>query len=189
MFFLCICRYSLESNVLIDETPSISPTEVRAKCRRLKRQHPDLAMVVVDYLQLNVNFVTYTYKSMYGGLLKIDKDTQLSFSETEESIQNEVLDNLKKNCCCHDKNSLFLSFSHEKLINNNFLDTKIIEDNLVEEQKEKVETKLKYRDKSLAYMNSELERKVKILKVRNDNLSKQLIKMKKNENKFLKFNF
>jgi len=144
---------------------------------------------LVDYLQLNVNFVTYTYKSMYEGLLKIEKDTQLSFSETEESIQNEVLDNLKKNCCCHDKNSLFLSFSHEKLINNNFLDTKIIEDKLVEEQKEKIETKLKYRDKSLAYMNSELERKVKILKVRNDNLSKQLINMKKNENKFLKFNF
>jgi replicative DNA helicase len=44
---------ALEENiVLIDETPSITPTEIRAKCRRLKRQYPDLSLVMVDYLQL-----------------------------------------------------------------------------------------------------------------------------------------
>ncbi len=41
-----------KSTVLIDETPSITPTEIRAKCRRLKRQHPDLSLIMVDYLQL-----------------------------------------------------------------------------------------------------------------------------------------
>ncbi|SFV67896.1 Replicative DNA helicase [hydrothermal vent metagenome] len=41
-----------ESTVLIDETPSITPTEIRAKCRRLKRQHPNLSLIMVDYLQL-----------------------------------------------------------------------------------------------------------------------------------------
>ncbi|HIG88954.1 MAG TPA: replicative DNA helicase [Candidatus Thioglobus sp.] len=40
------------SNILIDETPSITPTEIRAKCRRLKRQYPDLSLIMVDYLQL-----------------------------------------------------------------------------------------------------------------------------------------
>ncbi len=40
------------SNILIDETPSITPTEIRAKCRRIKRQYPDLALIMVDYLQL-----------------------------------------------------------------------------------------------------------------------------------------
>ncbi|MBE8189520.1 MAG: replicative DNA helicase [Candidatus Thioglobus sp.] len=44
---------ALEKNViLIDETPSITPTEIRAKCRRLKRKFPDLALIMVDYLQL-----------------------------------------------------------------------------------------------------------------------------------------
>ncbi|WP_428095559.1 replicative DNA helicase [Candidatus Thioglobus sp.] len=43
-----------KSTVLIDETPSITPTEIRAKCRRLKRQYPDLALIMVDYLQLMV---------------------------------------------------------------------------------------------------------------------------------------
>ena len=30
----------------------LTPTEIRAKCRRLKRQYPDLGLVMVDYLQL-----------------------------------------------------------------------------------------------------------------------------------------
>ncbi len=44
---------ALENSViLVDETPSITPTEIRAKSRRIKREHPDLALIVVDYLQL-----------------------------------------------------------------------------------------------------------------------------------------
>ena len=37
-----------DNTILIDETPSITPTEIRAKCRRLKRQYPDLGLVMVD---------------------------------------------------------------------------------------------------------------------------------------------
>ncbi len=40
------------SNIIIDETPSITPIQIRAKCRRIKRQHKDLALIVIDYLQL-----------------------------------------------------------------------------------------------------------------------------------------
>ena len=40
-----------KSNIFIDETPSLSPSELRARCRRLKREH-DIGLVVVDYLQL-----------------------------------------------------------------------------------------------------------------------------------------
>jgi len=41
-----------ENTILIDETPSITPTEIRAKCRRLKRRYPELGLIMVDYLQL-----------------------------------------------------------------------------------------------------------------------------------------
>ncbi|HIM58354.1 MAG TPA: replicative DNA helicase [Gammaproteobacteria bacterium] len=41
-----------QNNILIDETPSITPTEIRAKARRIKRQYPDLSLIMVDYLQL-----------------------------------------------------------------------------------------------------------------------------------------
>ncbi len=40
-----------EAPIFIDDTPALSPTELRARARRLKRQH-DVGLVVVDYLQL-----------------------------------------------------------------------------------------------------------------------------------------
>jgi replicative DNA helicase len=40
-----------EAPLFIDDTPSLSPTEIRARARRLKRQH-GLSLIVVDYLQL-----------------------------------------------------------------------------------------------------------------------------------------
>ncbi len=40
-----------EARIFIDETPSLTPTELRARARRVKREH-GLDLVVVDYLQL-----------------------------------------------------------------------------------------------------------------------------------------
>ena len=40
-----------EAPIYIDDTPALTITEVRAKARRLHREHP-LALIVVDYLQL-----------------------------------------------------------------------------------------------------------------------------------------
>ena len=42
-----------ETKLYIDDTPAMSPTEVRARCRRLAREHDgQLGLVVLDYLQL-----------------------------------------------------------------------------------------------------------------------------------------
>jgi replicative DNA helicase len=38
--------------LFIDDTPALSPTEVRARCKRIQREHGDLAMIMIDYLQL-----------------------------------------------------------------------------------------------------------------------------------------
>ena len=40
-----------KSRIFIDETASLSPAELRARARRLKREH-DIGLIVVDYLQL-----------------------------------------------------------------------------------------------------------------------------------------
>ena len=40
-----------ESKIFIDDTPGISITEIRAKCRKLKLEQ-DIGLVVIDYLQL-----------------------------------------------------------------------------------------------------------------------------------------
>jgi replicative DNA helicase len=40
------------ASLLIDDTPALTPTELRSRARRVKREHGDLAMIMVDYLQL-----------------------------------------------------------------------------------------------------------------------------------------
>jgi replicative DNA helicase len=40
-----------EAKIFVDETPALTPTELRARARRVKREH-GLNLVVVDYLQL-----------------------------------------------------------------------------------------------------------------------------------------
>ena len=40
-----------EAPIFIDDTPSLSPTEIRARARRLHREH-GLGLIVIDYLQL-----------------------------------------------------------------------------------------------------------------------------------------
>jgi len=40
-----------DAKIFIDDTPSLSPAELRARARRLKREH-DLGLIVIDYLQL-----------------------------------------------------------------------------------------------------------------------------------------
>lgn len=41
-----------ETQFFIDDTPALSPLEVRARARRLMREHGDLGLIVLDYLQL-----------------------------------------------------------------------------------------------------------------------------------------
>lgn len=41
-----------ETKILIDDTPALSPTEVRSRARRVVREHGDLSLIVIDYLQL-----------------------------------------------------------------------------------------------------------------------------------------
>ena len=40
------------ASLFIDDTPALTPTELRARARRLKREQTDLGLIVVDYLQL-----------------------------------------------------------------------------------------------------------------------------------------
>lgn len=41
-----------ETKLFIDDTPALTPTEVRARARRLVREHGPLGLIVLDYLQL-----------------------------------------------------------------------------------------------------------------------------------------
>jgi replicative DNA helicase len=41
-----------DTPLYIDDTPALSPFDMRARARRIKRKHNDLGLIVVDYLQL-----------------------------------------------------------------------------------------------------------------------------------------
>jgi len=41
-----------QKKILLDDTPALSPSEVRARARRVKRENPDLALIVIDYIGL-----------------------------------------------------------------------------------------------------------------------------------------
>lgn len=41
-----------ESSLFIDDTPGITPSQMRAKIRKIARSHGDIGLIMVDYLQL-----------------------------------------------------------------------------------------------------------------------------------------
>jgi replicative DNA helicase len=41
-----------ESKLYIDDTPALTPTELRARARRLSREHNGMGLIVIDYMQL-----------------------------------------------------------------------------------------------------------------------------------------
>ncbi len=41
-----------EAKFYIDDTPALSPNEIRARCRRISRHEEKLGLIVIDYLQL-----------------------------------------------------------------------------------------------------------------------------------------
>jgi replicative DNA helicase len=53
----------MESKMFIDDTPGITLAEMRAKARRLKQQHGQLDLIVIDYLQLMTGSVGAHQKS------------------------------------------------------------------------------------------------------------------------------
>jgi replicative DNA helicase len=42
----------MKAPIYVDDTGSITMMEIRSKARRLKQKHPDLGLIIVDYLQL-----------------------------------------------------------------------------------------------------------------------------------------
>lgn len=50
--FTVAMKTAIESDIVIDDTPALSPERLRSKARRLKREKPGLALIVIDYLQL-----------------------------------------------------------------------------------------------------------------------------------------
>ncbi|HFC30928.1 MAG TPA: replicative DNA helicase, partial [Oceanospirillales bacterium] len=81
------------SKIFIDDTPALSPMEVRARCRRLQRQH-GLDLVVIDYLQLmqvkgsenRVNEISEISRSLKGLAKELDIPV-IALSQLNRSLE------------------------------------------------------------------------------------------------------
>lgn len=69
--------------IFIDDTPAITVTEMRAKCRRLKIEH-GLGMVLVDYLQLMQN--TGKYESRQQEISNISRSLKALAKELDVPV-------------------------------------------------------------------------------------------------------
>tara|TARA_B100000795_G_scaffold125047_3_gene93325 strand:- start:1791 stop:2903 length:1113 start_codon:yes stop_codon:yes gene_type:complete len=124
-----------------------------------------------NYLQININFITYKYSEMYKNIIIQMKDHRMNFSSMKEEK------NMNTGCCKHEDIEIFLSFSKKELIDTCFLDNKIQENKEKEMQDLEVNKKMKTRDKVLAYKNVGLERDMKILKKRYNHILNEYNKM------------
>jgi replicative DNA helicase len=52
------CDKLAKAPIYVDDTGSITMMEIRSKARRLKQKHPDLGLIIVDYLQLMTSGMT-----------------------------------------------------------------------------------------------------------------------------------
>lgn len=83
--------------IFIDETPALSPTEVRARARRLKREK-GLGLIVIDYLQLmqvggDIENRTAEISEISRGLKALAKEMQcpvIALSQLNRSVEQRA---------------------------------------------------------------------------------------------------
>lgn len=83
-----------ETKIFIDDTPALSPTDLRARARRIKRDH-GLALIMIDYLQLmqvpgsenRVNEISEISRSLKG-LAKELQVPVIALSQLSRAIES-----------------------------------------------------------------------------------------------------
>jgi len=96
------------THVFLDDTPSITPTQMRAKCRRLHLEHR-LDLIIVDYLQLmqgdyrtdnrvqEVSYISRNLKTLARELnVPVLAAAQLSRAVEQRSDKHPVLSDLRE---------------------------------------------------------------------------------------------
>ena len=115
------CDKLAKAPIYVDDTGSINMMEIRSKSRRLKSRHPDLGLIVVDYLQLmssagnaenRVQEVSQISRSLK--ILARDLDTpilalsQLSRAVEQRTDKRPILSDLRESGCLAGDSRVYL---------------------------------------------------------------------------------
>lgn len=84
-----------KDNIYIDGTPNLKPSELRARARRNKRERPDLALILVDYIQLmsadtKYDNRVYELGEISGSLKSLAKELNLPVIALAQLNRNSV---------------------------------------------------------------------------------------------------
>ena len=70
-----------EAKLYIDDTPALTPNEVRARARRIAREHDGISLIMLDYLQLMTG----------GGMASENRATEISYiSRSLKALAKEL---------------------------------------------------------------------------------------------------
>jgi replicative DNA helicase len=115
------CDKLAKAPIYVDDTGSINMMEIRSKSRRLKSRHPDLGLIVVDYLQLmtsggsaenRVQEVSQISRSLK--ILARDLDvpiialSQLSRAVEQRTDKRPILSDLRESGCLAGETRVYL---------------------------------------------------------------------------------
>ena len=108
-------------NIFIDDTPALSPMEMRTKCRRLQHEH-GLDMVMVDYMQLmnagggyqnnrvqEITYISRTLKELARELnVPLISAAQLSRAVEQRQDKRPQLSDLRESGCLTGESLVYL---------------------------------------------------------------------------------
>jgi len=118
-----------EAPIFIDDTPGLSPTEIRARARRLQREH-GLGLIVVDYLQLmavpgskenratEISEISRSLKALAKELsLPVIALSQLNRSVEQRTDKRPVMSDLRESGAIEQDADLILFIYREEVYN------------------------------------------------------------------------
>lgn len=128
-----------KANLFIDDTPSLSPTEIRTRSRRLARQE-GVALIVVDYLQLMqmpgyeenrvmaVSAISRSLKALARELnVPLIASSQLNRGLEQRQNKRPVMSDIRESGSIEQDADLILFIYRDEVYNENTLDKNVAE--------------------------------------------------------------
>lgn len=124
-----------EAPLFIDDTPALSPSELRARARRLAKEHGQLGLIVVDYLQLmqvsgfsenrtaEISEISRSLKSLAKELkVPVIALSQLNRSLEQRADKRPVMSDLRESGAIEQDADLIMFIYRDEVYNENSAD-------------------------------------------------------------------
>lgn len=130
-----------ERKLFVDETPSLSPNEVRSRARRVAKEHGQLGLIVIDYLQLmqvpgyrsenrtaEISEISRSLKSIAKELnVPVVALSQLNRSLESRADRRPVMSDLRESGAIEQDADLIIFIYRDKVYNENTPDQNVAE--------------------------------------------------------------